>query len=214
MFFIRLYGSLNFLIVWLNEKVFSFFFFFEKVFSKKACKRQVVSSTLQTHHKTRNYLKCTKAMQQNPKVSNWCLSHSTAPPSLFCSTPAQGSLLRAMLTGLPSCLITEATGQDPEDRGCREPRERPCSLPWSLGSHPPFSSSRPALYSQDLWRTEGFSPLLSPGYLPTPCLLLSPAVSSLAPSRMESLPAGTSPAVANKPKSGYSETVHYLKKSS
>ena len=106
-----------------------------KKYFLKACKRQVVSSTLQTHHKTRNYLKCTKAMQQNPKVSNWCLSRSTAPPSLFCSTPAQGSLLRAMLTGLPSCLVTEATGQDPEDRGRRETREPPCSPPWSLGSH-------------------------------------------------------------------------------
>lgn len=45
----------------------------------KACKRQVVSSTLPTHHKARNYLKCTKAMQQNPKVSTWCLSYSLAP---------------------------------------------------------------------------------------------------------------------------------------
>lgn len=110
---------------------------------------------------------------------------STAPPSLLCSTPAQSSLPRARLTGLPSCLATEATGQDPGNRGRREPRKPPRSPPCSLGSYPP-SSSRPALSSQDLWRTEGVSPLLSPGHPPTPGLLLSPVVPSPVPSRMQS----------------------------
>ena len=123
-----------------------------------------------------------------PKVSNQCLSYSLAPLlplPLLCSTPAQSSLLRARLTGLPSCLATEATGQDPGNRGRGEPREPPRSPPCSLGSYPP-SSSRPALSSQDLWRTEGVSPLLSPGHPPTPGLLLTPAVPSPAPSRMQS----------------------------
>lgn len=112
MFFIGLYGSLNFLIVWLNEKYFL-----------KARKRQVVSSTLQTHHKTRNYLKCTKAMQQNP-------SFQLMPESFHC-TPFPLPLHSC--PRLPTQSHANWSPQLPDNRS-HQPRPRRQRMPRALGT--------------------------------------------------------------------------------
>lgn len=141
------------------------------------------------------------------------LLHCTFNPFSICSCPGRMGLHRSLHRQDPH--LASKIGSHWQRLKARESKgqrthspSRPCP-PHSHGSHRPFSTM-PAFCSGNSWKIKGFSLLLFPGASPPLVCYLTSIVSSFAASR--TVPAGTVPEVANNTKSGYSKTVHYLKK--